>query len=312
MATTASASSTSTLVAYFSTADKAHSALDALTKAGFAPENLGIASREVYTSSPASTSSATSTSHHTSGEPGVWDKVKDFFGAGTEAEPYAGETTGNSLNKGEVTYGEFGSDDVRGTLGRLDVPEEHSRYFGHRFGSEDEATVITVTAPGRIDDARAILERYGADFGEGAESYDYADTAALDKSAASQQNIRLYGEVLRVHKDRISAGEVRLRKEVYTEVQTVEVPVSREELVIERVAATGNEAVSGATFTGEEIRIPLSQEVASVDKHAVLREEVRVGKREVTDVESLDEEVRREELKIEDNTTAQVADYAKR
>ena len=290
MATTAPTSA-STVVGYFSTPEKAHTAFHALTDAGFSPENIGIAARDNSTSG-ASTGKTD--------EPGVWDKVKTFFGAGNEAEPYAGESTGNPLDSREVTYSDYSSEDVHGTLGRLNVPEEHSRYFGHRFGNDQGATVITVTAPGRVEEARTILEESGADLGDEAEDYEYTDTP--EANVTGDQNIRLYGEVLRVHKDRVSAGEVRLRKEVFTEVQTVEVPVTREELVIERVAASGEQPATGASFKGEEIRIPLSQEVASIDKHAVLREEVRVGKREVTDIEALDEEVRREELRVEDST----------
>jgi uncharacterized protein (TIGR02271 family) len=45
----------------------------------------------------------------------------------------------------------------------------------------------------------------------------------------------LYGEVLRVHKDSVNRGATRLRKEVHTTTQLVEVHVTREELVVERV-----------------------------------------------------------------------------
>jgi uncharacterized protein (TIGR02271 family) len=105
--------------------------------------------------------------------------------------------------------------------------------------------------------------------------------------------------VLRVHKDRVSRGEVRIRKEVTATTQTVEVPVTREELVVERVPVSGQQPVTNATFESEEIRIPLSEERATVSKQAVVREEVRIGKKEVTHVEALDEQVRSEELKVE-------------
>jgi uncharacterized protein (TIGR02271 family) len=70
--------------------------------------------------------------------------------------------------------------------------------------------------------------------------------------------------------------------------------------VVERVPVTGQQAADQATFTGEEIRIPLSQERAVVEKQPVVREEVRIGKKEVTNVESHEEQVRKEELKIDD------------
>jgi uncharacterized protein (TIGR02271 family) len=72
-------------------------------------------------------------------------------------------------------------------------------------------------------------------------------------------------------------GEVRLRKDVVTESQTVEVPVTREELVIERVPASGQENVTGEIGTDQEIRVPLSEERVRVEKQPVVKEEVRVG-----------------------------------
>ena len=112
----------------------------------------------------------------------------------------------------------------------------------------------------------------------------------------------LLGEVLRVHKDRISRGEVRLRKEVITEQQSVQVPVTREELVVERIAGDDVTPVQGSIGADKEIRIPLSEERASLGKQTVVREQVAVGKRAVEEVRNLDSDVQHEELRVEDET----------
>ena len=62
---------------------------------------------------------------------------------------------------------------------------------------------------------------------------------------------------------------------------------------------TSQQVASNATFEGEEIRIPLTEERAIVEKQAVVREEIRVGKKEITNVESFNEQVRSEELKVD-------------
>ena len=73
--------------------------------------------------------------------------------------------------------------------------------------------------------------------------------------------MQLFGEVLRVHKERINQREVRVRKDVITENQTIDVPVMREELVLERVAVSGNTPAPSANIgRGQEIRVPLSEE----------------------------------------------------
>ncbi|HWY71563.1 MAG TPA: YsnF/AvaK domain-containing protein [Terriglobales bacterium] len=81
------------------------------------------------------------------------------------------------------------------------------------------------------------------------------------------QRIQLLSEVLRVHKERVSKGEVRFRKEVVTENQTVEVPVTREELVIDRIPAQAGTPASEAIGSNQEIRVPLSEEEVRVERN---------------------------------------------
>ena len=103
-------------------------------------------------------------------------------------------------------------------------------------------------------------------------------------------------------------GEVRLRKEVVTEQRNVEVPVTREEVVIERHAATGDELAEGAIGEGEEVRIPLMEEEVRVEKTPVVREEVSIRKRQVQDTERISETVRREEARIEGQGDARISE----
>ena len=116
------------------------------------------------------------------------------------------------------------------------------------------------------------------------------------------ENIQLLGEVLRVHKDRVNRGEVVIRKDIVTETQNVQVPLTREELVVERRDVSGDTPARGRVGENQEIRIPLTEETASVDKGTVVREEVAVGKRPVQEVRDLSGEVRREELVVDDQT----------
>ena len=306
---------TNTVVGYFSSHAQAQQAVDALKEAGFNANQIGLAARgssfgvDRATTSSTDTSDKGSSAYRTgehAGEHvgGMWDKVKNFFEGGREHESDIDRATRDSYIA-QAPYDEFGQDDMRHSLSGLSVPEPNSRYFGHRFTSGSEGAVVTVSTADRQDEAAAILQQYEGDLGENAENYDYSSPAQQNQSAeplTDTQNIQLYGEVLRVHKDRIDRGEVRVRKEVRTETQTVQVPVTREELVIERNPVSGEQAATGATFKDQEIRIPLNEERASVEKQAVVREEVRVGKREVTNVQSLDEQVRHEELNVDDTT----------
>ena len=58
--------------------------------------------------------------------------------------------------------------------------------------------------------------------------------------------------------------------------------------------------VMGRIDAEESIRVPLSEERLLIDKDTVLREEYKVGKREVTQNQSVSDNVRRERLLIDD------------
>ena len=64
---------------------------------------------------------------------------------------------------------------------------------------------------------------------------------------------------------------------------------------------SGEQAAPGATVgsDSEEIRIPLSEERVRIEKEPVVREQVEVGKRQVTNTENREETVRREELRVD-------------
>ena len=81
---------------------------------------------------------------------------------------------------------------------------------------------------------------------------------------------------------------------------TIEVPVMREELVLERVSVSGNTPAPSANIgRSQEIRVPLSEEKVRLEKQPVVTEEVNVGKREVADVEKVSADVRHEELRVD-------------
>jgi uncharacterized protein (TIGR02271 family) len=304
-----------TLVGFFEDDADARNAVEALQEAGFSSAQIGVAHRGGSTLQSHSSSSSSVKEKATS----TWDKIKGMF-QGNEPEPYADERTQSELASREIAQNpadanrsaanqndqkEYDTSDLHGSFTGLNIPEQRSRYFQHRLANSRSGAVLTVNAGDRIPEAESILRRHNADLGDNAGSYDYSEMGAGSSQEVSegqeQNNIQLLGEVLRVHKDRASRGEVRIRKEVITETQTIQVPVTREELVIERRPV--DEATPATGSIGEsEIRIPLSEERASVDTSTVVREQVAVGKKPVQEVRDLTGEVRREELVVEDPT----------
>jgi uncharacterized protein (TIGR02271 family) len=99
---------------------------------------------------------------------------------------------------------------------------------------------------------------------------------------------------------RTREGAVDIHKEVYTETERMEVPVQKEDVVVERVPVDETRAadVGGKAFQEEDIRIPLKEEEVEVIKRPVVKEEVRVRKETSTENQEVSGEVRKEKVKI--------------
>lgn len=207
--------------------------------------------------------------------------VQDLMNAGyTESDidlaPYRGAQAGNYA--GDTPYLESSS--YTNSMGA------NSGYATNHNGG----MLVTVTGP-RAAEARRFLESRGADLS------DRVNPALAQEGV---QRIQLREEELRARKQTVQAGEVRVGKEVVTESRSIDVPVSHDEVVIERhpvTARTASDTPIGQQT--QDIRVPLNREEVTLEKQAYVREEVEVGKRSVTETEHLSGTVRREEARIE-------------
>ena len=133
-----------------------------------------------------------------------------------------------------------------------------------------------------------------------------------ESEEAENRHIELLGETLRINKEKVRTGAVKLRKEVVTERHNVEVPVEREELVIERKAANDSEAGRAELGDDREMRVPLSEERVEVEKRPVVREEVDVSKRRTQETKTVGGDVRHEELNVDEEGDVHVDDSKRR
>jgi uncharacterized protein (TIGR02271 family) len=198
-------------------------------------------------------------------------------------------------------------------LAQIDLSPQDARILDHDL--DRGAAIVTVKAGGRNQEAWALLEERGARIVHGRHERELPmalepKAANLEPNAANivhstpfnppapaaPDHIQLFGEALRVHKEKVSSGDVQVRKEAVTRMETVQVPVTREHLVVEHTDGRGRADGDHA------IRVPLSEERVHIDKDTVLREEYKVGKREITQNESVSDTVRKERLLIDDAT----------
>ena len=96
------------------------------------------------------------------------------------------------------------------------------------------------------------------------------------------------------------AGAMKVRKRVRTDREQIEVPTKHEEVTVERVPVEGE--ATEAQIGEDEVSVPVTEEEVVVDKRAVAKEEIRLRKDVVEDTEVVEEDVRREEIDVEDAT----------
>ena len=218
-------------------------------------------------------------------------------------------------------------------LDENDQPE----YFGVKMGflgtsstlipadiatTKDEQGLIEVSQPKStvqdgpaFDDDREITPEYENQvrsyYGLGAvESTEdrgtYGDYEAEHSDAGTTSDLEDELRVQRSEEELVAgtrereAGAMKVRKRVRTDRERIEVPTKHEEVSVERVPVEGE--ATEAQIGEDEVSVPVTEEEVVVDKRAVAKEEIRVRKDVVEDTEVVEEDVRREEIDVEDST----------
>ncbi|MEZ2122471.1 MULTISPECIES: YsnF/AvaK domain-containing protein [unclassified Corynebacterium] len=143
----------------------------------------------------------------------------------------------------------------------------------------------------------------GATTGESADADNHRAAAAEARTATTDvdEHIVRSEEQLNVRKHSEEAGRVRLRKYVVTDTENIEVPVSREEVRIEREPISAEEAarLGDSRINEQEAELILHQERVTVDKDVVPVEKISLNKETVTDTHVVSEEVREERIDVD-------------
>ncbi|MEU4674648.1 PRC and DUF2382 domain-containing protein [Amycolatopsis sp. NPDC023774] len=160
--------------------------------------------------------------------------------------------------------------------------------------------------PGEIS---RLYQHYGLGTGQGqvGRTGTMGDTAAdvgHDISGPTTDDAMTVSEErLRVGTQQVQTGRAALRKYVVTETQQVSVPVTHEEVRVERepiTEANVGAALDGPAISDEEHEMTLHAERPVVDTEAVPVERVRLAKEEVTEIETVSGEVRKERIDTDD------------
>jgi len=258
-----------TVVGIFNDDTQAQQAIEALQQAGFSDRQITY-------------------SGHGSSSGGFLAGLKSFF-------------TGVDNNMGDAYQDLVG----------MGMSERDARAYSNEY--EAGRSIVAVTSD-RAQDASALMSQYGG-YGPGRRTSDTAgyqttasaantstvNTGTVDTNVADTdeaRSLKLREEQLQVYKQPVQTGEVGIRKEVVSEQQNIAVPVTHEEVYVERRAGSGQ--VSDTPIgESETLRVPVSAEQVQVNKQTVETGEVALGKRTVQGTQQVSDTVRREEARVD-------------
>lgn len=197
-----------------------------------------------------------------------------------------------------------------------DEEERLYRHYGVQYGSatttDTTATGTSETRTGTATGVAGGVASGGVDRDRGGDRDNAHGTVGHDTSGPTTDSAMTRSEErLRVGTESQEAGRARLRKHVVTEHQQVQVPVSHEEVRVEREPITDanrGDAYDGPAISEEEHEVTLRAERPVVDTEVEAVERVRLDTETVRDTETVGGEVRKEEIEVDDATTGRRSD----
>ena len=234
----------------------------------------------------------------TTGQPDFVSVNHGLFGGGDSIVPLRG----HSLRDGELHLA-FAKDRIEDAPdldenGHL-TTEDQEAFYRH-YGLEGTQDVTTYETDNRFAQGAAAGAGAGAGYAAGERvDADRRDFVEGDRRDENGEIIRSE-EQLNVSKDRVESGQVRLRKYVVNETETVEVPVEREEVRVVREPITdADRANYDGTIGEQEASVTLHEDRVNVSKESVPVEKVSLDKDVVRDTQQVTEDVAKERIETD-------------
>lgn len=119
----------------------------------------------------------------------------------------------------------------------------------------------------------------------------------LNGKDSLQGTIEIKEEQLDIAKKWVQTGGVKIYKETYTKEKSFTIPITCEELIIEK-ATFSSEDLHDLKEEKEIIKIPLSEEQIEFRKKTVVLENVSVQKEKIEEIKHFEEILKKEKVKL--------------
>ncbi|MDP9454204.1 MAG: PRC and DUF2382 domain-containing protein [Actinomycetota bacterium] len=202
------------------------------------------------------------------------------------------EYYGLSATEGERSgYGGYYGDDASATSAAAGSGTDHADEERRDRDRDEE--------PGRVGAGMAEGDTETGEFrGHSADDEGVNQRQGSDLEDEDELRVQRSEEELRAGVREREAGQVNVRKRVRTERERIAVPKKREEVSVDRVPV--DREASESEIGEDEVSVPIVEEEVVVEKRPVVKEEVRVKKEVAQDEEVVEEDVRKEEVDVDD------------
>jgi uncharacterized protein (TIGR02271 family) len=185
-------------------------------------------------------------------------------------------------------------------LGAVDTTEDRGTYGDYDGGEHSGAGTTDSESAGTVGSGMSMGDTETGEFREHERDQEGISQPGSDLQDEDELRVQRSEEELRAGTREREAGAMKVRKRVHTDRERIEVPTKHEEVSVERVPVSGE--ATEAQIGEDEVEVPVTEEEVVVDKRAVAKEEVRLRKDTVEDTEVVEEDVRKEEVEVEDDT----------
>jgi uncharacterized protein (TIGR02271 family) len=177
---------------------------------------------------------------------------------------------------------------------------------------DDDKVYLAVTKDEALNqgwDAEPVGYTGAYDAGSSTAGY-VRDATGMETANRTDETVRVpvREEELTATKRPVERGQVQVSKDVVTEEQMLNVPVTEERVRVDRRTVDREATADDAAFQEGTISVPVRGEEVDVQKRARVTEEIEIGKEAVQANEQVGGTVRKERVRIEDQTDAEVMD----
>lgn len=237
--------------------------------------------------------------------------IAGVFANGAEAQRAVHELQRANFSNDQIRVSVYkGEGEILDGLIGMGFPPNEAHFYNQEYRAG--RAVVAVKTTDRQQEAADILRLGGA-----YDAYARPGTGnSSEMNTGTVQVLQLREETLHVEKQWVQTGEIRIRKRVITEEKVFRVPVSREEVIIERVPFTNNGqndgAVSASTNAidggegeiltleeGKPFTIQVREEQVFIQKTPMVIEEITLTKQVIQETKAITDTLQREELHVE-------------